>query len=201
MFENNLDHGKIDIIKELANIGMGNSTTALSAMLGEQKVAMDVPEVSLVALQDVPELLGGADIPVIGTYFESRGELRLVLFFVMSQPSADKVVNFLLPKETKVDTELYNSVLMEAGNIMIGAYLNALSQLTNSTLLSTPPKMAADMAGAVLGTIAAEAMIVDDQLILLKTNIKVSELEVEGSILIVPCSGSLEKMFSLLGVR
>lgn len=194
------DVQKMDLLKELTNIGVGNAVTALSTMLGEERIAMEVPHVSLVPLQDVPALLGGADTPVAGTYLETAGELRLTFFFVMSISSMEEMISFLLPAEMVENEELRISVLMEVGNIMIGAYLNALSMLAGITFLATPPKVAIDMVGAILGAVAAEALIVDDEIVLLKTNISASKLEIEGSMLIIPDSGVLQKLFNLMGI-
>ena len=83
MKKRRLSKEKFDVLKELANIGVGNALTSLSKMLNEEKVEMNVPEATLAPLQDVPDLLGGAELPVAGIYIESHGDigLTILLFF------------------------------------------------------------------------------------------------------------------------
>ena len=79
MGEQRIDKTKLDVLKELANIGVGNAVTSLSTMLNEEKINMDGPSARLVLLQDVPELLGGAELPVAGVYIESSGDADLTI--------------------------------------------------------------------------------------------------------------------------
>ena len=48
MVKQQIDEKKLDILKELANIGVGNAVTSLSRMLDEEKISMDVPSAELV---------------------------------------------------------------------------------------------------------------------------------------------------------
>ena len=46
-----------DLLAELASIGAGNAATALSQMLQDQVITLQVPEVKIALLQDIPCLL------------------------------------------------------------------------------------------------------------------------------------------------
>ena len=72
----------LDVLKELANIGVGNAITSLSQMLGEEKIDMEVPVATLVPLQDVPDFLGGGEVAVAGVYIEASGDVNLTILFV-----------------------------------------------------------------------------------------------------------------------
>lgn len=192
---------QLDLLKELANIGVGNAVTALSTMLNDQRISMQVPEARVIALQDVPESIGDPESPVAATCCVSRGEkLSLVVLFVLPLSAAESVVSAILPGGTGVMGDMERSLLAELGNIITGAYLSALSLLTNLTFNSSPPRLAIDMAAAVLSTIIAETRTVDDQLVLLKTVLQVEDAEIEGSVLILPDSGSLSTFFETMGV-
>ncbi len=56
-----------------------------------------------------------------------------------------------------------------------------------------------DMAGAVMGTVIAETKTFDDQLILLKTELNFENDGIDGSVLILPDSGSLKTLFEAPG--
>ncbi len=205
--ENFISEGEQDILKELANIGIGNAVTALSSMLEEQKVEMEVPEVMVAPLQDVPESFGDPENLVAATFCEAESpDIGLVLVFVLPFEAAQNMAKRIMPENMAGENEaseqiddMEQSLLMELGNIITGSYLNALSFMTGLTFQTSPPKLGIDMAGAVLGTVIAETKTVDDQLILLKTELYVEHEEIEGSIMILPDSGSLQKLVEGLG--
>ena len=201
MKKRRLSKEKFDVLKELANIGVGNALTSLSKMLNEEKVEMNVPEATLAPLQDIPDLLGGAEFPVAGIYIESHGDVGLTILFVLSMESAYKLISTLLPGSQGELDEMGLSALMEVGNILTGSYLNALSMMTNSRMMPSPPKIAVDMSGAIISTVIAEARIVDDEVVILKTSLNSLQSNISGHILILPDRGSLKKIFTLLGVR
>ncbi len=189
-----------DLLKELANIGVGNSVTALSTMLQDQKINMQVPEVKVTPLQDVPDSFGDPESLVAATFCEAEcPEIGLVLVFVLPFHAARNLVIKIMPDETSADDEMEQSALMELGNIITGSYLSALSFMTGLTFQASPPKLGIDMAGAVMGTVIAETKTVDDELILLKTELSLELEDINGSVLILPDSGSLKTLFEHLG--
>ncbi len=175
-------------------------STILSTMLEDQKINMEVPEVMVTPLQDVPDSFGDPENLVAATYCEAEcSELGLVLVLVLPFGAAQKMVERILPDDQSGNNEMAQSLLMELGNIITGAYLSALSFMTGLTFQASPPKLGIDMAGAVMGTVIAETNTADDQLILLKTELKVETDGIDGSVLILPDSGSLKTLFEYLG--
>jgi len=194
---------RLDMLREMANIGVGSAATSLSNMLNEEKVHMNVPQVAVEAIQEIPEYLGSPENTVGGVYIESQNEengIDLVLLFVLSLNSVEYLVERLLPPDS-ANEEMKFSLLTEVGNIISGSYLNALSFMTDKSFQSSPPKLAVDMAGAIVGTVIAETMITDDYLILLKTTIQTEKEDIEGSVLILPNQGALDRLFNLMGVE
>ena len=212
----------LDTLRELANIGVGNAATALSKMLGEETINMKVPQVAVEQLQEVPEHLGDPEDPVSGVYFEAYNrdeDITLIFLFVLPLDSVNHLIHKLLPQGKGCHESAFNgenadasedaldmgemelSMLMEVGNIVAGGYLSALSFMTNLTLLSSPPQMAVDMSGAIVGTVIAETRLVDEYLILLKTTIHSEHHALEGNVLILPDEGSLNRIFKLLGIE
>ncbi len=211
-----VDQERLDMLRELANIGIGSATTSLSEMLQDEKIMMDVPQVEVEVLQEVPEKLGDPENMVAGVYFEAQcpeEEINLVLLFVLSMESVKNLIKRLLPDsslegynfEAGEIGEMELSMVREVGNIVAGSYLNALSFVTNLTFMSTPPQLAMDMTGAIVATVIAETRMVDDELILLKTEIhsaeEVLEGAIEGNVLILPDEGAMVRIFNLMGVE
>ena len=189
-----------DLLKELANIGVGNAVTALSSMLGDQRIDMDVPVVTVAPLQDVPDSFGDPENLVAATFCEADSDsFGLVVVLVLPFEAAQKMIAKIMPDHASETDEMERSLLMELGNIITGSYLNALSFMTGLTFHASPPRLGIDMAGAILGTVSAETKTVDDQLILLKTELTVEHDGIDGSVLILPDSGSLNTLFEHLG--
>ena len=194
------DSDRLDVLKELANIGLGNAVTSLSQMLEEQKINMDVPVATVVPLQEVPEFLGGGDTPVAGIYIQSTGDVRMTILFVLSMDSASNLVSTLMPGVGGKLDEMGLSALLEVGNILTAAYLNAIATMTDLLLNSSPPEIALDMAGAIITAVMAQAHMIDDEILLMRTTLNTVNSQIEGNILILPDYGELEKIFRLLGI-
>lgn len=196
-----LDSMHLDILKELGNIGAGNAATSLSQLLN-QRVDMSVPDVKLLRLRDVPYILGGPEIPVIGVtvLVEGDGEGQILLLFTRS--SAEKLIKNIVSAFSPGDIsdEIRNSVLLEVGNIVGSTFLNALSSFTNMKFIPTVPSSAYDMAGALLDTALAVEVGEEDIIIVIITDFTVHEEVIEGYMIFVPNPESLSKIFTALGV-
>ena len=52
-----LSEMQLDVLQEIGNVGAGNSATALSRLI-QRRIEMNVPQVALVPIEDVPEFVG-----------------------------------------------------------------------------------------------------------------------------------------------
>lgn len=198
--ERKIDNNRLDVLKELANIGVGNAVTSLSQLLSGEKIDMDVPVATLAPLQNAPEMLAEEESAMVGVYIVAEGDVKLTILFVLSVDSATNLISSLIPGSSGEFDEMGISVLMEVGNILTASYLNAISMMTGLQLLPSPPEVAVDMAGAIISTVLAESSVIDDNILLLKTSLSTSQTAIEGSILIVPDAGSTEKILGILGL-
>ena len=189
---------KLDVLKEVGNIGAGNATTALSQLLNYERVDMYVPEVSLLPLVEIPELMGGAENPVVCVFIKAPGKASFYTVFLLSLDSAQSLVTSLTGHGYPVMEEMGRSVVLEVSNIVTAAYLNALSYMTNLTFLPEPPVLAVDMAGAILGTVLAEANVAEDMILVLKTAFFTEAGHIDASFLIIPDLDSLDIVVNLL---
>ena len=152
-----------DVLKELGNIGAGNATTALAQML-QCKVDMKVPQVRLLDFKDVGEAMGGEEQIVIGIYLAVEGDITGSIMFVLERNAGKALVSKLMgmPATEGDFTEMEISALKEIGNIITGAYLNSLAQLTNLKMLPSIPDLNVDMLNAILSVPAIEFGIMGD---------------------------------------
>jgi chemotaxis protein CheC len=145
---------QIDALREVANIGAGHAATALSQMTS-QRIMISVPRISVTPLEEVPPHLGPPEEPVAAVLMNMLGDLTGRTLLVFPKSTALRLAEILLRKPAGTFSELgelEQSALQEAGNILSGAYMNALSDFMGLLLLPSPPSLAIDMSRAVLTT-------------------------------------------------
>jgi len=199
---NDLNNLHIDVLKEIGNIGAGNAATALAKMLG-RKVDMEVPKVRIVEFKDVSDILGGAEIIVVGILLKVYGDIKGNILFILQIDAAHILVNMLLgkPLESKDEfNEIEISALKEIGNILTGSYISALSGLTGLDIKPSVPNLAIDMAGAIISVPAIEFGKIGDSVLYIETEFKEGSNRVIGDFFLVPDIESYEIMLRALGV-
>ncbi|MGM9572553.1 MAG: chemotaxis protein CheC [bacterium] len=200
---NELSEMEFDALREIGNIGAGNAATALSQLLN-RKIDMAVPEVKVLPLEEVAECMGGEESIVAGIFLRVFGNAPCSVMFLLPRKSALNLVDMLLGKAngtTKILNDLDQSALKEIGNILSASYLNALSQMTNLTLLPSVPALAFDMLGAILSVLLAELGEVGDYALVMETEFTEESQEVKGHFFLIPDPGTLEVILRTIGVR
>ena len=145
---------QLDALREVANIGAGHAATALSTMTGGT-IMISVPTINIARLEDVPPQVSGPEEPVAAVLMHMLGDLTGRTLLVFPKPTAVRLAELMLrrPHGSSKDLgELEQSAIKEAGNILSGAYMNALSDFMGLMLLPSPPSLAVDMSDAVLTT-------------------------------------------------
>lgn len=191
-----------DVLKEIGNIGAGNATTALSQLINS-KIDMKVPKVELIEIEKLSDIVGGAEVLVVGILFTLSGEVDGMMMFVLEQASAHYLVNILMNKnfnDISDFTEMEYSALNEIGNIITGAYLSSLSTLTSLCITASVPYMSNDMAGAILSVPAIEFSKLGDKALLIQSQFCEDETEVNGYFILIPTLDSYDKILSSLGI-
>lgn len=149
-----LKERQLDALRETANIGAGHAATALSQMTGNT-IMIAVPTITIAALEDVPSQIAPTEEPIAAVLMHMMGDLTGRTLLVFPRPTAIRLAHLMLrrPHNPASDFgELEQSAIKEAGNILSGAYMNALSEFMGLMLLPSPPSLAVDMSTAVLTT-------------------------------------------------
>ncbi len=184
----------LDALQEICNIGMGHAATALSQMIG-QTVNLNVPKVTLASLDQVPDIMGGAEQVVVGIYMRIYGNLRGNILLIFPRESA-QILNALLTGQPSsgdlILSEMHASALKEVGNILVGAYLNAMGSLLEMSLIPSIPFLAFDMAGAIVDYILAELGQESDLTLVIETLFFARGTTIRGHFFLLPDPNSLK---------
>jgi chemotaxis protein CheC len=192
---------QLDALKEVANIGAGHAATALSQMTN-RRIMISVPRINATRLEDVPDLIGDSQEVVAAVLMHMLGDLTGRTLLLFPEGVARRLCDMLLrrPLGTTVTFDaLEQSCLKEAGNILSGAYMNALSDFMAMLLLPSVPSLVIDLAAAVLTTTYLNFGHDRDFVFCVETEFHIdSEEGLRGHFLLLPDMASLKAIFDAI---
>ena len=197
---------QLDALREVANIGAGHAATALSTMTGS-RVEIKVPTINIARLEDVPPQISAPEEPVAAVLMKIFGDLAGHALLVFPTPTAVRLAELMARKPRGTWTELgvlQQSAIQEAGNILSGAYVNALSEFMEMIIMISPPSLAVDMSAAVLTTAYLQfpSSAKPDYVVCVESEfyMKDSAEQLRGFFLLMPDADSLNKILRVLRV-
>lgn len=195
---------QLDALREVANIGAGHAATALS-QLTHRRIMISVPEISVTRLEEVPELVGDPQDVVAAVLMHMLGDLTGRTLFLMPEGNARLLCDMLLKRRrgtTQKFAALEESSLKEAGNILGGAYMNALSDFMGMMLLPSVPSLVIDLSSAVLTTAYLNFARERDFVFCVETDFKFEDNgeELAGHFLLLPDVASLRSIFDAIRI-
>lgn len=189
---------QFDALREVANIGAGHAATALSQMT-QRRIMVSVPSLRVSRLEDVPDLLEDPEEVVAAVLLHMLGDMTGRTLLIFPRRSAMRLSEILLRRpqgSSHVFGEMEQSSIKEVGNILAGAYLNALSDFMGMVLLPSIPSLVIDLCAAVLTTTYTDFEEPRDFVFCVQTQffMEGEEEPVEGHFLLLPDVESLEAM-------
>ena len=194
---------QLDALKEAGTIGAGRAATALADLISK-KVQITVPQVSLIPIENISTLLTARDRTFFVIDMEITGDISGRIFLLFSPQDAKLLANNLLGKpqeEIDLKDEMLQSSIKECANILCGSYISALADMTNLNMLISSPSLALDMVGAILDFIFIQIAQYSEEALIIKTDLKVSDVNLEGLFLFFPSTDSLKRIFESLGLH
>jgi chemotaxis protein CheC len=195
---------QLDALREVANIGAGHAATALSQMTGGT-IMISVPTINIMRLEDVPPQLSGDEEPVAAVLMSMLGDLTGRTLLMFPKPTVLRLAELMLrrPAGSSLDLgELECSAIKEAGNILSGAYMNALSDFMGMMLLPSPPTLAVDMSSAVLTSAYMQYGVDPDYVFCVESEfiMQDSRERLRGFFLLLPDPASLQAILRAVHV-
>jgi chemotaxis protein CheC len=198
-----LKANQMDALREVANIGAGHAATALSQMVG-RTIMISVPTINVSRLEDIPPQVAERDEPVAAVLMHMLGDLTGRTLLVFPRTTAVRLAALLLRREPTGDefTEMEQSAIKEAGNILSSAYMNALSDFMGMMLLPSPPSLAVDMSTAVLTTAYLQFGSDKDYVFCVESEFLMGDLDerMRGFFLLLPDPASLQAILKAVRV-
>jgi chemotaxis protein CheC len=195
---------QLDALREVANIGAGHAATALSQMT-QRTIMIAVPEVNVRPLEDVADLFGSAESVISAVLMHMMGDLTGRTMILFPEASAKYLCDILLrrpPGTTQEFGAMERSGVKEVGNILVSAYLTALSDFMGMMLVPSVPSLVIDQAGAILTTTYLNFGHDRDYVFCVETAFEVAggAEQLHGHFLLLPDLPSLRAIFDAIRV-
>ncbi len=197
-----LKHIQLDALRETANIGAGHAATALSQMTGST-IMIKVPAISIAGVSELPAQFQPADEPVAAVFMHMLGDLTGRTLLIFPKQTVMRLAELMLRRpigSSVAFSELETSAIKETGNILSGAYMNALSDFLGMLLLPSPPSMVIDMSSAVLESVFGEVADGGESVLCVESEFMLTDLDqtLRGFFLLLPDPASLQVMLRAL---
>ncbi|GAA0755433.1 MULTISPECIES: chemotaxis protein CheC [Clostridium] len=195
----NLTTFQLDALREVSNIGAGNSATALSMLLGT-KIDMSVPSTNLI---EFDELFNSyKENEVVAVLVKVLDDIPGSILYVFEKDVALNMISKMISNDEETLTEMGISVIGEIGNIISSSFMNAIANFTGLKATASVPAVANDMLSAILVSTFVETGQHQEYVLDIETLfIGEGSHKIEGHFYFVPAPGSLEKILESLGIR
>jgi len=178
---------ELEALREVSSIGAGHAATALSQMTGTT-VLITVPEFDIVHITRIPKMIEHLEEPMAGLYMRVVGNGQGAILLSFRRRAALNLVNLMMGQlrdSAHHLSELEQSALREAGNIIAGAFLTAISNFLDVVLLPSVPRLAFDMGGALVQSLLVESKVERDYAFVMHIHFQGQQRDIDGHFLMV----------------
>lgn len=162
-----LPEKQIKTIHIIADLFTSQSRGALSRF-SNLAVHVNASWVRTLNLTDIPLFLGGLSSTALGVHVPFHGDLDGNVLLLFPEDGVIELEKSLFGSATPRNRELRDSAFLEIGNILTGTILTVLSSMTDKVLISSPPLLVCDMAGAILDTLLADVGTRSDEAVVIE---------------------------------
>lgn len=184
-----------DILQEVMNIAFGNATADLAGVI-DIYVVLSIPNIQVINIGQLPDYLKetvepNADTTIVDQKF--WGDFSGSGFLVFPHGASKDLITFLEDQHVEESSKprgiVAGEVLTEVGNILIGACVGKMSELLNTFVTYSPPRV-------LQGAQQEYDFLVDhfdpeQPAIVMKTVFKFKEKDINGFLMILTNQDSI----------
>lgn len=192
----NLSEMELDILKELGNIGAGHAATALSKLL-DKEIGIAVPQIRVGEIRNlskdfISDIVAGVIIALQDLEENKSG----YLYIMFPEDSSKQIATNLFGLE-EFDEEMYESTIMEVGNILSSSFCDAAAEFMDIILLPSPPNFAVDVPTAVIDSVVSHMAKRSNYIIIFETALS-SGSNIEVFLSLLPEPALLENITKIM---
>ena len=193
-----------DGLQELANIGAGHASTALSQMINRD-VKMGIPHVEVIPLAEAGSYIQHEQI-VVGIFLKISDEIPSYVMMIIPRDSAFALADLLLGQQSqpgeRILSEMDTSALSEVANVMICSFFDSISALLGMSVVPGPPHLAYDIPEAVLDYVLIQIGEVSNDVFLFNVDLEEEkENNFEIHMFLLPEPDSVNVLLKRMGLK
>lgn len=192
---------QMSALLEAGNIGSGHAAIALSQLMG-RKIMIAIPAIDLHSANDIGMVFGDENADYVSVRLGVYGDVRGIMLMTMKLQMACSLCDIILGRangSTAAVGEMEMSAIKEVTSILSGSYLNAISKMTEFSILMSTPNY--DVGSALsITSILEKDECMSDELLCIKTEFLQMDIKVEGYMVFFPFDDAVDKMLEALGV-
>ena len=171
--EESISFEKLEVFNEMTKHGAEQAAENITTMTGLE-TDVEVNRMSFVPIDDVPAAVG--DRRYIGTVMEFTGKPSGYLVILFDHPSAEAIVDALVPMETDGNwSEMEQSAVKELGNIMTSGFIDGWANVLESSIDHSPPEFVCDMGSSIMSPIVGRMARTQEHAFLLDSMIRTDD--------------------------
>ena len=178
----------LERIRQLFTLATHEASAAMSRWT-RGAITLELDAVEEVPLDQAIEVLGLGDELLTMVVLTMDDELGGSIILCFDEENGRKLASLLLhrPLETGAEwTELEQSALMETGNILGCAYMNAINRVVSRELVPSPPFFIQDYGASVLEQALMEQALYSPEVLLCRTRFWQEEQQLDWHVIFVP---------------
>ena len=186
-----------DALQEVANIAMGQAGDSLARILGNF-VTLSVPRIRQIAVQELADTvidMVGDEEEVSAVRQAFYSSLRGEAIVIFTQSGADELAG-LLGYEDEADDAAEQELLLEIGNLLVGAILNGISETLGTELGFSAPSLMAER--SPLPEILTPEQLSWEQALLVEVNFAVEKHRFKSHLLMFMTEETIETLRHIL---
>ena len=189
-----------DTLKEVCSIGTNSASTALSKMTNKF-ILVQMKSLRAISVDDAPSLFGSFETKIVGTLLTFKGDMAGTMLCLSTENTAlslgDLVQGKKVGETKKIDVQS-KDVIKEIGNILVGCYLAALTDISKLNMIESQPELIVDTMPNILekalGTFEGDIKNV----IVIETCLLIEKQKFVEEIIIMLKPTELDRLFNVL---
>lgn len=194
---------ELDALREVGNIGAAHAATALSQIV-EKTIMISVSRVNIVPIKEIANVVGDGKQKAVVVHLKVLGDIIGGILLHLNWKNAFSLVKVLHKGEGENHGEELSkmeiSALKECGSILAAAYLEAIGNFIQMSLIPSVPDLSLGEIGQILNEVFIDLSKRAEMAFCIETEFIESSHKIKGNFLLIPETKSLKIMLKGLGL-
>ena len=194
----NLTRFQRDTLKEVASIGANSASTALSKLTGKL-ILVELTKLNLFSIGQAIRVYD--DKKNVGVILDVKGGVSGVMLAIASEKAALTIGDLVRrnkPGTSRKLDEGDKDLIKEVGNILVGNYLSALSNMSKLNMIESVPSLMIDSTRNILKNALAKLRGDVKKVIVIENVLIIGRKKIKQEIILILMPESLDKLFNML---